>query len=392
MKIESIDLFYFALPDVCDIADGSQDSFIVRIRSDTGLEGYGESDSSPLVAFATFVTPASHSNIVALRESLIGQTLDGPDDVGRVFRHVHRRAMDIAQFPHAYSAADIALWDLLGKHLGRPVYELVGYDRVIPKQAYASVLFQDTPEQTKALAAQVRSRGFTAAKFGWGPMGQHGEAFDIALVRAAREGMADGAVMVDAGIAWGDDDKTAAQRARAFAEFDITWLEEPLNTEAVEAYGRLSAVSPVPIAGGEGCNRVREAEDMLMHGGLSFLQIDPGRVGGITPSLETLRLAKQHGAMWVNHTFKSRISLAAAMAVYAGEDKPHAHWLEYCESGSPLIDALTEPSMPIDADGMVTLAATPGIGVTVTLDRATQFSRHVEINIDRKTIGASPEI
>ena len=392
MKIESIDLFYFALPEVRDIADGSQDSFIVRVRSDTGLEGYGESDASPVVSLAAFVTPASHSNVIGIRELLIGETLDEPSDVRRIYQAVHLRAMDIAQFPHAYSAADIAMWDLLGKHLGRPTYQLLGYDKAVAKQAYASVLFGDTPEETAALGRAARERGFTAAKFGWGPMGKHGEDFDIALVKAAREGMGDGAVMVDAGIAWGADHETAARRARAFAAFDITWLEEPLNTEAVVAYGKLSAVSPVPIAAGEGCNRVREAADMLEGGGLSFLQIDPGRIGGITLSVDTLELAKEHGAMWVNHTYKSRISLAAALAVYAGEDEPHGRWLEYCESGSPLIGALTATSFELDGAGKGSLSDAPGLGVEVTLDRAKGFARHVEINVDGKSVGGSGSV
>src|SRR5580765_8337457 len=115
MKIEHIDLYYFARSEIEDKADGSQDSFVVRVRSDSGLEGYGESDSSPLLALASYCTPMSHSNIVRLSESLIGQSLESPADIRRIYQHARRRALDMAQFPHAYAAADIALWDLLGK-------------------------------------------------------------------------------------------------------------------------------------------------------------------------------------------------------------------------------------------------------------------------------------
>ena len=89
MTLEAIDLFYFALPQIRDVADGSQDSFIVRIRSDEGLEGFGESDSAPLLALAGYCTPSSHSNIVNLSQSLIGQRLDSVADVRRIFRHAH---------------------------------------------------------------------------------------------------------------------------------------------------------------------------------------------------------------------------------------------------------------------------------------------------------------
>ena len=390
MKIESVDLFYFALPHIKDQADGSQDIFIVRVRSDTGLEGVVESDASPFVSIASFVTPKSHSVLVNINEHLIGQTLDEPADVPRIWKEVEYHSMDIAQLPHAYAAADIALWDLLGRHLNQPVYELLGATRAHPKRAYASVLFEDTPEQTEALARQCVEAGYTAAKFGWGPMGRRGEDYDIALVRHARKGLGDdAALMIDAGTIWGGDWQTALKRAEAFAEFNPTWLEEPLHREDVPAYAKLCAKSPVPIAGGEGANRVREAEDLLTNGGVSFLQIDPGRIGGITPSVRTFELTNEHGAVWVNHTYKSRISLAAAMCVHVGDER-HP-WLEYCESGSDLLEKLVDTPIGIDAQGMVTLPATPGIGVTPSLGKAREYAKRVTMTVDGRTVGASCE-
>jgi len=388
VNIQSIDLFYFALPHIRDQADGSQDTFIARVRSDTGLEGFGESDSSPLLAFASFCMPMSHSNLVNLSASLVGRRIDSPDDVRRVYQHAKRRALDLAQFPHAYAAADIALWDLLGKHLKSPVYKLLGHQRALPKRAYSSQLFQDTPEATAALARTARQRGFTAAKFGWGPMGMHGEAFDIDLVRHAREGLgADVALMVDAGVVWKDDYRTVLKRAEAFATFDVTWLEEPLSSEAVSAYGQLAGKSPIPIAAGEGCNTVRAAEDLLENGKLSFLQIDPGRIGGITPAFETYHLARKHGATFVNHTYKSQISLAAAMAVFAGDaDMP---WLEFCESGSPLVRQMIANPLNIDERGEVLLLELPGLGLDVRLDQMRDFAREIVITIDKQVVGVS---
>jgi L-alanine-DL-glutamate epimerase-like enolase superfamily enzyme len=99
--------------------------------------------------------------------------------------------------------------------------------RAFPKRPYGSVLFADTPQATGERAADLRRRGFRAAKFGWGPMGPD-EALDVALVRAAREGLGAGPeLMVDAGVAWGEDDETAYRRAVAFEPFGLTWLEEP---------------------------------------------------------------------------------------------------------------------------------------------------------------------
>lgn len=385
MKIEQIDLFYFAVPEIKDQSDGSQDSFIVRIRTDNGLEGFGESDSSPLLAIAAYTTPMSHSNLVNLSEILIGRRIDSPDDIRAAYAFAKRRALDMAQFPHAYAAADIALWDLLGKHLKQPVYQLLGHRQSVPKRAYSSNLFQATPEATAQVAAQARARGFRAAKFGWGPMGRNGAAFDVELVRQARAGLGDApALMVDAGTIWQEDDATALQRAKAFAPFEVTWLEEPLCTEAVQAYGRLARQSPIPIAGGEGCNTYRAVEDLAENGGLAYLQVDPGRIGGITPAFATYELAKRRGVVFVNHTYKSQISLAAAMAVFAGDT--HMPWVEFCQSDSPLITGLVSTPIQIDANGEVCLPARPGLGIDVSLETVRQFARRVSITVDGQII------
>ena len=199
MRIEAIDLFYLALPEITTAADGTQDSFVVRVRTDEGLEGWGESDASPLVSLAAYVCPMSHGNIINLRDSLLGETLETPEDVRRLHFKGRRRAMDIQHVDHAQSAVDIALWDLLGKKLQQPVYALLGYERAYPKLPYCSVLFGDDPASTCHRAEEIRNKGYRAAKFGWGPMGRDEET-DVALVQAARQGLGPEArLMVDAG-------------------------------------------------------------------------------------------------------------------------------------------------------------------------------------------------
>ena len=100
----------------------------------------------------------------------------------------------------------MAMWDLLGKRLGEPVWRLLGFERAYSKRPYASQLFGDTPEETFARARQTAAEGYTAAKFGWGPFGRGDAAADAAQVRAAREGLGpDAALLVDAGTIWVDD-------------------------------------------------------------------------------------------------------------------------------------------------------------------------------------------
>ncbi|MCH7740367.1 MAG: mandelate racemase/muconate lactonizing enzyme family protein, partial [Chloroflexi bacterium] len=163
MKIEAIDLFYVALPEIKATADGTQDSLLVRVRADNGLYGWGESDSSPLVSLSAYVMPMSHVNIMNINSALIGETVESPEDVRRLREKAGAYGLDVQQLDHAVAAVDIALWDLVGKHLGEPVYKLLGYEKPYPKLPYASVLFGDDPDETREIAADLRQRGFSAA-------------------------------------------------------------------------------------------------------------------------------------------------------------------------------------------------------------------------------------
>ena len=393
MKIVAVDPFYLRMPSVSDAADGTQDSFLVRVRTDGGLEGWGESDASPLVSLAAYCCPMSHGNIISIRESLEGETLETVGDIRRLHAKVLRNGLDLQQIHHAYSAADLALWDLLGKHLGQPVYRLLdGADAAAhPKQPYAPVLFGDTPEATREKAAGLRRDGFRAAKFGWGPMGKLGRDNDIALVRAAREGLGEEAtVLVDAGVVWGEDDATVFERAADFAPFRIGWLEEPFLGDAIEAYRRLRERRPaVPIAAGEGSGRFRDAEDLLLNGGVDFVQIDVGRIGGITPAHRVRKLAEARGVTYVNHTFKSHLSLAASLHVFASVERFRI--LEYCVGGSPLATELVNERLERGADGLVRIPERPGLGVTVNLATLKKYLYPVKIELAAKTIFRQPE-
>jgi L-alanine-DL-glutamate epimerase-like enolase superfamily enzyme len=393
VKIVEVDAFYVAMPDIRPIADGTQDSFLVRLRTDTGLEAWGESDASPLVSIACYCCPPSHSNIVNLRDSLLGAALDSVEDLHAVRASALRRALDIQHVHHAFSGADIALWDLLGQRLQVPVYELLDGPGALarPKRPYASSLFGDTPEETRERAAERRALGFDAAKFGWGPMGRGGRDEDVALVSAARVGLGpDALLLVDAGWAWGEDVETARRRTEDFAPFGVGWLEEPLLPEAVEAYGRLtSGGTAIPIAAAESSGRFRDAEDFLLNGGIDFVQIDAGRIGGITPSHQVRRLAEARGATYVNHTFKSHLSLAAALHVFATVERYQL--LEYAVGGSPLAAALVTDPLERRPDGTVIAPERPGLGVTVNRETVRRYLRPVHITVDGRELDAGEQ-
>ena len=391
MKIKAVDPFYLRMPNITTAADGTQDTLLVRVRTDTGLEGWGECDASPLVSLAVYCCPMSHGNIINIRTSLIGETLDSPDDVLRLSEKVLRNGLDIQQIHHAYSGAEIALWDVIGQQLEKPVYRLLAEmsgisETAHPKLPYASVLFGDTPAATYHIASGLREQGYRAAKFGWGPMGKFGEANDIALVQAAREGMGpDAQIMIDAGVVWETDYETAYNRAEAFAQFSPTWLEEPLAPDAIDAYRALTAKHPsVPIAAGEGSSIYRMAEDLIVNGGIQFVQIDAGRIGGIMPSFQVRQLAEQHGIQYVNHTFKSHLSLASSLHVFA--TNPDFNLLEYPAAGSELSQRLVTQLFEVDPDGMVRVKELPGLGVRVDTEAIRPYLAPVRIEVDADTV------
>src|SRR5436190_1486069 len=140
MKIESVDFFYVSMPQVTTEADGSQDALVVRVAAG-GFVGWGECEASPLVSIAAFVTPMSHGACRPVSASVLGESVEGPNDIERIAAKVAYDSMDLLQAAHTWSGIEMALWDALGKARGEPVWRLLGYPKAFPKLPYASQLF-----------------------------------------------------------------------------------------------------------------------------------------------------------------------------------------------------------------------------------------------------------
>jgi L-alanine-DL-glutamate epimerase-like enolase superfamily enzyme len=246
VKITDVEAIYLRLPRVKELCDSGQDALIIRVRTDAGITGIGEVDSAPLAVKGAIEGPFSHTTACGLREIVLGED---PFETEYLWHKMYRMSIYGGRRGvglHAISGIDMALWDIKGKALGMPVWKLLGGGFHKRIRAYASVLFGPTPEETGAIARRLRDRGFTAVKFGWEPMGPD-EKTDIALVREARQGLGDAPdLMIDAGLVW--DAKTALQRARAFSQYNIYWLEEPLLPDDYAGYARLSQATEVRIA------------------------------------------------------------------------------------------------------------------------------------------------
>lgn len=390
MKIESVDMFYLSMPEVRDIGDGSQDMCLVRVRTESET-GWGECEASPLPSIAALVTPMSHSACHGVLDSVLGESLVGPEDIHRIAGRVRARSLDLLQADHTWSGIEIALWDLLGKSLERPVWELLGFDRSMPKVAYASQLFGDTPDETLAKAREVAADGYRAAKFGWGPYGLGSVEDDAEQIMAAREGLGpDRTLLIDAGTVWGADVDAAALRLPALQSARVEWLEEPFTSGALSAYAALARLSgTVRLAGGEGAHNVHMATNMIDHAGIGYAQIDTGRIGGIGPAHQVYRYAKASGVQFVNHTFTSTLALSASLQPYAGG----MEWLcEYPVEPQPLAADLTVQRLVPDAEGRIAAPDAPGLGLDLDLDAVRPYLRNVEIAVDGKTLYRTPEL
>jgi len=339
----------------------SQDAVLVRIRTDAGLEGVGEADSSPEVVKAIVDAPFSHNIACGLRQILVGQN---PLETERLWQEMHRRTLYFGRSSvtiTAMAAVDMALWDLKGKHFGEPIHRLLGGKRHERIQAYASILFGRDGRETADIARRWVGAGYRAVKFGWEPMGQS-EAVDIDLVRGAREGLGDATLLVDAGCVW--DARTALARAKSFSDYRIGWLEEPLDPDDVDGYVWLRDRSPVPIAAGEEeCGRAA-FRPLIDRRALDVYQVDLSR-NGFTDSAYIRGRVEEIGARLCNHCYTSPLTVAASL-----------HWLSTCRDAFLFEDCVEDSPLRHDLahekvqakDGWIDVPDRPGLGVTLDED------------------------
>jgi len=349
------------IPSVQSKTASSQDSVLVRVRTDCGLEGIGEADSSPEVVKAIVDAPFSHNIACGLRKILIGEN---PLETGRIWDKMARRTMYFGRKGAgitAMAAVDMALWDLKGKALGQPIHRLLGGAHHRKIRGYASILFGRDGKETADIARRWVEAGYTAVKFGWEPMGTS-EQVDIDLVRGAREGLGEATLLIDAGCVW--DARTALRRAKAFEQFLPEWLEEPLREEDVEGYRWLRDRSPVPVAAGEGeCGR-ESFKPLIDRQALDVYQVDISRCG-FTDAAYIRSRVEEIGGRLCNHCYTSPLTVSASL-----------HWLstcrdaflfEDCVEDSPLRHELTVEKIQ-SIDGWIEINERPGLGVTLDED------------------------
>lgn len=258
----------------------------------------------------------------------------------------------------AIAAIDIALWDLKARRAGLPLAKLLGAHRDSVRCYNTSGGFLHTPiERVLDNATASLEAGIGGIKI---KVGQPDSAVDIERVAALRKHVGDRVpIMVDANQQW--DRATAARVGRALGEFDLTWIEEPLDAYDGEGHAALANRLDTPIASGEMLTSVAEHAELIRHRAVDILQPDCPRIGGITPFVKLMALADHHHLQLAPHfAMELHVHLAAAY--------PHEPWVEHFEWLEPLFNERIRIE-----HGRMVVPDRPGLGISLS-DRARSWT------------------
>ena len=352
----------------------SRSATLVRVETDEGVGGIGScSGNGELLEF-----------IIArvLKPLIVGMD---PTEIDAVWekayvRGGHKEFGTRGIGVVALSGIDIALWDILGKVRGVPVYQLLGgkcRDRV---PVYATALYPEEPSKVAARALAFANQGFHGVKVKVGfDLDQ-----DVRIVRAVRRELGkDFLVMTDANQGYSLD--VALQAAAGFAAAGAFWLEEPLFVEDVEGHAALRERGKVPIAVGENLHTCAAFRDFVVSGAVDFLQPDVARAGGISEIKKITAMATAHKVPVSFHTWGDGVALAAAIHLAAALQDCIVMELDY--TYNPLREELLREPLEF-GNGFLTPPEKPGLGVELDVEALERFafSGSEEIFIRQETL------
>lgn len=361
---------------------GLMDTFntaLVTVETDDGLTGYGEAKVHVGSAgnYASVCSVVEHE----LRPLLLGQdprSIAGlwqamyngsrahlAREHGRSFPALGRRGITVS----AISGVDIALWDLLGKRLGVPVYQLLGgrcRDRIL---AYASGGWAGPG----AIGAEVRrfvEMGYRAVKI---RSGLNDASVDASAerVREVREAVGPGVqVMIDA---HGTLSLPEAKRlCRKIEPYDVAWFEEPTPIDFPDAMRELRRSTDIPIAAGESEQTRYPFRDLLERRAVDILQPDLSIGGGISEARHIASLAGAYQVQLAPHLWGGAVLFAAGLHLAAAT--PNVVILEHCHGCNPLLRELVPEQFDL-LDGCLEINDRPGLGVTPDPETVERYTR-----------------
>lgn len=266
----------------------------------------------------------------------------------------------------ALAAIDTALWDLRCLRAEQPLWRMAGGARAsAPCYTTEGGWLHIPPEALVDDALAAREKGFTGSKI---KIGKPSAAEDVARIAAMRDAMGSGyEIMTDANQGFSRD--TARRRAEALRPFDLAWIEEPMAADDITGHVDLARAASMPVAVGESLYSVRHFAEYIARGAASVIQVDAGRIGGITPWLKVAHMAECFDLPVCPH-FLMELHVSLVCAVQNGR------YVEYI----PQLDDITEHGLTI-RDGMAYAPETPGLGIA--WDQEALAARAIaEFNVD----------
>ena len=321
-----------------------QETPMVFITDADGVTGIGYS----------YTIGTGGSSVLALLNDhlmprLLGRDAEDIESIWRdLFFHTHATTVG-ALTSIALAAIDTALWDLRCKRAQLPLWKLAGgAQRSVPLYSTEGGWLHIDTQALVDDALAVKAKGFSGTKI---KIGRPHIAEDVARLTAVRQAVgADFEIMTDANQCFSLSE--AIRRARHYEELDIAWFEEPLHADNIEAHAQLCRSTSVPIAVGESLYSIAQFKDYLVRKACTIVQVDVGRIGGITPWLKVAHMAEAHHVDVCPHfLMELHVSLAAAV--------PNGRYVEYI----PQLDAITTSRMRVE-NGRAMPSDTPGLGIT----------------------------
>lgn len=342
---------------------------ILKITTDTGLVGWGESFGP------AFVNKALIDNYFA--PYIMGRDPLDTEVIWEGLYNMFRDHSPKGNAIEAMSAIDIALWDIKGKFLNLPIYKLLGGTSRSRLKPYATGLYPTTlPSNHKELvqeALRYKSDGFKAIKMKVG----FGVENDIKLVGEIREALGDDIMlMVDANHAY--NAKTALQVCRGIEKYNISWFEEPVPPEDIDGYIEVKSQTTIPISGGEAEFTRYGFNNLLKQRAVDIVQPDCAVTGGISEFVKIATLAHTNNIQCYPHVWGSAIGLFTAInCAFALPDFPFKlvsedMMLEYDRTTNIFRDKLAKEPLKL-VDGYILPPTKPGLGIEIDEELLKQY-------------------
>ena len=294
--------------------------------------------------------PAQYAHAQELAPLLIGED---PNDIARVWNKLAWASASVGRggvAAQAIAAFDTALWDLKARRAALPLSKLLGAQRHSVRCYNTSGGYlQASIEEVIDKATQSRERGIGGVKM---KVGQPDRRLDLQRVEAMRKHLGDEVpLMVDVNQQW--DRITALRMGRVLEQYQLEWIEEPLDAHDVAGHAALAAQLDTPIGTGEMLTSAAEALGYVDTGAVDVIMHDAPRMGGITPFLKVARAAEQRGMIMAPHfVMEIHLHLAAAYE--------HSTWVEHFEWLEPAFNERLEIR-----DGHMLVPDRPGLGLSL---------------------------